>query len=412
MKDLRIFILVPVLFFVFAGIGYPGSLEDLESLSYIAWSEKPDTRPSGVVTYDKSKAFDGYNLYVDRGQTAYLMDMTGRVVHRWRLPSTRQFWEYARLLNDGDIVAASLGRGFVKLDKNSRLIWEAQISANHDIEVLQDGSFLVQATEPPVKYNQRCVFFDSIVHVSKDGKILDKWSTYEHFKDLQKLHFHSLLDKNKLAKDDHPAVFDWDSLNRRFSTFERDQSFAKTECYDYYHLNSIQVLPDTALGLKDGRFQKGNWLIGSWSADSIFILDKNTHQVVWSWGPGILDGPHIPRMSNNGDILVYDNGPHRSFSRLIIIDPMSDKIVWEYKANPPESFHSKFEGSSQLLPNGDFFICESWSGRAFEITPNGETVWEFRNPEVNKQGERRVISRMIRIPKEEVLGWLNQARKD
>ena len=113
-------------------------------------------------------------------------------------------------------------------------------------------------------------------------------------------------------------------------------------------------------------------------------------------------------MLGDGNILVYDNGMHRAYSRLVIVNPESRKIVWEYKASPPESFHSKYQGSSQLLANGNFLICESMNGRVFEITPKGEIVWEFLNPERNKNGRRIPIYRMLRVPKEEVSSWLGR----
>lgn len=59
--------------------------------------------------------------------------------------------------------------------------------------------------------------------------------------------------------------------------------------YDYYHLNIIKVLPDTALGRKDKRFQQGNCLFCLRNADLILILNKDTKDIVWSFGPGVLD---------------------------------------------------------------------------------------------------------------------------
>ena len=362
-------------------------------MPYLAYSDTPDTGPSGVVKYNKNKALDGYNLYTD-DENAFLMDMTGQEVYHWDLPRGEEVWSWGlRILKDGSLIAEHTGVGVLKIDKNSKIIWATPIIPDHDIEILPDGTFLVQAVEPPVSYNNRLVCFDSIVHISGNGKILDKWLSYDHLKDFKNLHFTSLLDdRNKITP---PAYW-----HQRPQLFNEDK-------YDYFHLNSIQILPDTPLGLKDKRFQKGNWLMSARNLDLIFILDKDTREVVWGWGPGILDGQHMPRMLNNGNILIFDNGYHRSYSRLIIMDPLSDKIVWEYKANPPESFRSKKRGSVQPLENGNFLVSESDTGRVFEITPGGEIVWEFRNPQI-RDDRRYFIYRMLRIPKEEVSGWLKK----
>ncbi len=40
-------------------------------------------------------------------------------------------------------------------------------------------------------------------------------------------------------------------------------------------------------------------------------------------------------------------------------------------------------GSAQRTANGNTFICESAFGRLFEVTPQGETVWEYIIPYFN-----------------------------
>jgi hypothetical protein len=37
-------------------------------------------------------------------------------------------------------------------------------------------------------------------------------------------------------------------------------------------------------------------------------------------------------------------------------------------------------GNAQRLPNGNTLINEASFGRVFEVTPQGEAVWEFVNP--------------------------------
>jgi len=110
-------------------------------------------------------------------------------------------------------------------------------------------------------------------------------------------------------------------------------------------------------------------------------------------------------MLDNGHILVYDNGAHRTYSRILEVDPVENRIIWEYLADPPEKFYSETRGSNQRFDNGNTLICESERGRAFEITPTGEVVWEFYNPEI-VDGRRRLIYRMTRVPREEVDRWL------
>jgi hypothetical protein len=105
-------------------------------------------------------------------------------------------------------------------------------------------------------------------------------------------------------------------------------------------------------------------------------------------------------MLENGNLLIYDNGTARRYTRILELDPRTEEIVWEYRADPPEKFFSPTRGSNQRLPNGNTFIAESDSGRLFEVTPEGEMVWEFLNPDLTKAGKRMPLYRSMRYSPE------------
>jgi len=137
----------------------------------------------------------------------------------------------------------------------------------------------------------------------------------------------------------------------------------------------------------------------------IWVIDRKTNRVVWAWGPGHLLGPHMPTMLAGGRILVYDNGQNaadrvRGYTRVLELDPLTGKIVWEYRADPPKRFYSPSRGSNERLPNGNTFIAESDSGRLFEVTPAGKIVWEFLNPDRQKGGRRMALYRALRYPRD------------
>jgi hypothetical protein len=50
-----------------------------------------------------------------------------------------------------------------------------------------------------------------------------------------------------------------------------------------------------------------------------------------------------------------------------------------YEGAPEEPFHTPGRGIAQALDNGNFLIAETETGRAFEVTPDGEIVWSFIN---------------------------------
>ena len=358
------------------------TLEELRSLPYLTYYTEKKVNGSEigiVVKHNPELAFDGYNLY-----GCNLMDMEGNIVHSWNLPIRSSV-----ILENGDIIIEPVNKKFIgKYDWDSDVIWEKDIFIHHEITLSPDNTILIPSREMH-EYNGRNVEFDLIIELSQEGEELSRWSTYENFNHIKKFHEPSELDQ--------PAY----PYN------------GEEEVYDYYHLNSIRVLPETPIGKKDNRFQAGNWLLSFRNVNLVVILDKETKEIIWSWGPGELAGQHSPRMLDNGDILIYDNGLYkRSYTRVIELDPIKKEIVWEYKTNPPESFFSEREGYAQRLPNGNTLITDSKKGRVFEITKDGEIVWEWLFSGIIEEGRGSPIYRMVRYPKGKIDKLLELNKKE
>ena len=366
------------------------ALDQLRALPYLEFGDDAaDTELRDVVVYDKEAAFDGYNLYGE-----ILIDMQGRRVNDWGRPWVSGIINRLNigvLLEDGSVLGwDQVSMRLVKLDWNASPIWKSDFRVHHEI-VLTSESTLLVPTNHIYDYKGRKVEFEDLLELSRDLQVLSRWSTWEHLNELQRLHEPSPLD---LDADQTAGV------NRRPPKAMKESPFGGD--YDYYHLNSIQQLPETPLGKADRRFQTGNLLLSLRNVDLILILDRATREIVWSWGPGVIQRQHMPRMLPGGRILVFDNGrAQRGFSRVIELDPLSQEIVWEYRADPPESFYTRGQGSAQRLGNGNTLIAESHKGRAFEVTADGRIVWEWFNPKFKKE-RRAKVYRMIRIRREKV----------
>ena len=142
---------------------------------------------------------------------------------------------------------------------------------------------------------------------------------------------------------------------------------------EWTHTNTCKVLPD------------GN-VMTSWRLlDQVAIIDKSSGDFIWKWGRGVLGHQHDPNLLDNGNVLIFDNGWHSMSaptpsSRIIEVDPGSGEIQWEYKTRPGWEFFSGFISGAQRLPNGNTLICEGMTGRLFEVTHDGEMVWQYVNP--------------------------------
>lgn len=69
------------------------------------------------------------------------------------------------------------------------------------------------------------------------------------------------------------------------------------------------------------------------------------------------------------------------------VNLLTKEIVWKYQESIPSNFFSPRISNAQRLPNGNTLINEGWFGRFFEVTSEGEVVWEYGEPTL-RPGER------------------------
>ena len=113
---------------------------------------------------------------------------------------------------------------------------------------------------------------------------------------------------------------------------------------------------------------------------TLALLDLDREQVVWALrGPWLRQ--HDAEALPDGRMMVFDNEGHGGeVSRVLEFDPSTLQISWSYAGNPQHPFFSRVRSSEERLANGNTLITESDGGRLLEVTPGGETVWEYVNP--------------------------------
>ncbi|MFC1800241.1 arylsulfotransferase family protein, partial [Candidatus Eisenbacteria bacterium] len=371
-------------------------------------SEKVDPESSGVMIHKPGEAHPGYNLYCcERCPDIFLIDMTGEIVHRWTYPGRPGArWHHAILLPDGDIVAvAKEPNGLMRLDWNSDVVWEKAIAAHHDVVLAPDKTLYAIAGEKKM-YRDLEVEFPSILHMTLDGDTIDTWSAFEHLDAIketfdQSWFLDTILD-SMMGQRKRDRMLD-PIVRRAHRTGQPTEELV----YDYFHMNTVGIIPETPLGESDPRFKPGNLLICFRNVNQVAILDKVTGEILWVWGEGIVEWPHHPTMLEDGNILIFDNGSRRGYSKVLEIDPVTGAIEWEYAGVPMGSFYSFSRGSAQRLPNGNTLICEGDEGRVFEVNRAGEIVWKWLNS-TTPEGYREQVYRMIRIPPDEVEPLLSE----
>ena len=168
---------------------------------------------------------------------------------------------------------------------------------------------------------------------------------------------------------------------------------------DLFHTNSVRVLDADLPGLGSA----GDLLLSVRHLNRLVGIEPGTGELAWSWGEEVgLDGQHHATLVGDGRILLFDNGRERGWSRVLEMDPATGEVVWTYHAEPRESFWSYSRGSAQRLANGNTLVTESDFGRIFEVTRDGEVVWEYLGPIYRAAGPdgepvRAAIYRAARI---------------
>jgi hypothetical protein len=152
--------------------------------------------------------------------------------------------------------------------------------------------------------------------------------------------------------------------------------------YDFFHLNSIQELPN------------GNLLVSARNTWSVYEIDKQTGRAIWTlggkrssfkMGPGTnFEWQHDPRLV--GDRLsLFDDGAlpqeeRQSSAKLLRLDmtSMTAALVGRYRHSPP--LLSGVEGSTQVLSNHDVFV--GWGDQPVfsEYTAAGRQIFNGSLP--------------------------------
>lgn len=336
----------------------------------------------GEVTVNKKDQTQaGYILYPSVGnEEVSIMNPEGKILHRWYVDAQR-----VRLMPDCSIYVvhgsktgqkkehwASLSSTVRRYNWQGNVIWEYYNpqDIHHDIRITANGGIIV-----PLKAELSANLFrkyrnipsvikkiksDEIIEVNPQGQEVWRWSAHEH------------LDLSSCGRMDCADVHNESG---------------------WTHLNTVFELPENKwFEQGDQRFRPGNIMIMLRNWWQALIIDKETKEVVWSYGGdyrGGLSGGHEAIMIKKGlpgagNILIFDNGRfyHKGESIVLEINPLTKEIVWKYEDG--KRFFSNSAGSAERLPNGNTFISQdtdssdTGNSRAFEVTPEGEIVWEFQ----------------------------------
>jgi len=191
---------------------------------------------------------------------------------------------------------------------------------------------------------------DSMVVVSPDGKIEAEYNLMDLLLEEELRHFISG------SPHHHPAP-------------------------DLLHVNTVDyITPEFAS--HNPWATEGSFLLLARDLDLAFQVDPELNEVTWAERLPFIR-PHDTDPLPNGNLMILDNRGNLTEggrSRIVEWDPETGIVSWMYRGTEDNPFETEIRGVQQPLPNGNVLITSSDQARLFEVTREGEVVWQFRSP--------------------------------
>ena len=388
------------------------------------------TQTSGTFLNTQA-SFHGYTLLDPMGSTStYLINNCGEVVNSWT--SEHDSGGACYLLEDGSLArgckmsgafsGGGIGGRIERKAWTGELLWELdwandETHHHHDFAWMPNGHVLVLAwefksasdaadvgrTSPQVMWPESIFEIEPTLPVG--GNVVWEWHAWDHL--VQEV---DQALPNYGSPADYPNRLDVNYANVGGGGPGSGNSG------DWMHANAVNYNPTLdQIAISSRRFNE-IWIVdhGTSTEEAAGpagdLLYRYGNAEAYGRGDAedrVLFGQHdvqwIPEgHPQAGQLMVYNNGNDRPGCQCSTIDVWSPPLMadgtydiptqeamgpagfgWTYPAVPNAEFYSPNISGVQPLPNGNHLICEGAYGHLFEVTLEGELVWDYVNPEGN-----------------------------
>lgn len=379
------------------------------------------------LVFSDGKAAPGYRLIAPlNSQEAWLVNSEGQPVHRWT--SKYSLSSVAYLLPNGNLLrTAGLGNQSIRtggaggrveeLAWDGSLIWSFElIDANyvlhHDVRQLPNGNFLMLLWERksrqetiaaggiPERISPAGYLNERIIEVRptypEGGDIIWQWNLWDHLVqnvDPEKPNYGDIAtnwDRIDINFTADPASDDPFHLNSVDYSAEFDQILISNRNFSEIWIIDHSTSTEEASTSSGGRGAKGGRLLYRWGNPQAWAGGTVSDQRI----SGQHNAHWIPQgLPGAGNILLFNNiTPNLDSSSSVLeltlpadwtgVYDVSDKFqpaapTWSYVSSEPGAFYSAFISGAQRLPNGNTLICSGAQATIFEVSPDGELVWQY-----------------------------------
>ncbi len=406
--------------------------------SIVARSNAPTTQTEQAGLQLKTESvFEGYTLFAPLiSQHIYLIDLNGQVVKSWNLEADVSTSQEPYLLGNGNLLVQTgansamlpqfgqvggVAGGLKEYSWEGDLLWAYDYAGDtyqqhHDIEPMPDGNILLVAWEvitadealalgmrPDRVPQGDTVWPDHVAEINpQTNEIVWMWRVWDHLiQDTDpELPNYGVISEHPERIDinyvgPQQQLGDWQHINSIDYNPQLDQIMLSTRNFSEIWVIDHSTTTDEAAGSIGGNSGMGGDLLYRWGNPVAYQGGTSEDQTLFYQHDAQWIDPGLP---GAGNILIFNNGDDTQESRrysttLEIIPPMlengtyarvgssyaASQIVWEYLADPPESFFAPYVSSVQRLANGNTLIVNGTGGRFIEVTPSGDLAWDYVN---------------------------------
>jgi len=325
-------------------------------------------------------------------------------------------------------------------DWEGNLVWEfdyytKDYATHHDIEPLPNGNILALAVER--KSLQECLAVgfteqalrdkellpDYIIEIEpiypNGGKIVWEWHVWDHLvqdNDPTKPNYGNPADypeRISVECNGNRAPAFWNHMNSIDYNPQLDQIMLSVRGCSELWVIDHGTTTEEAAGSTGGIYGKGGDLLYRWGNPAAYNRGDTSEQKLFQQHDCQWIEPNCP---GEGNVLIFNNGLRRlpegytdwrdlppyevgldwGYSSVDEIIPLIDvngtyvlesdraydphELLWTYVAPTPTDLFAEAVSGCQRLPNGNTLICDGTSGVLFEVTLEGEKVWEYVCP--------------------------------
>jgi len=368
-------------------------------------AEQAEVEP--IVRVDRMQP--GLTLITGKGEIlkAAVIDAHGEAVQEWAI-DWKTLWPDAShlppkdipkrrpgthvhgavLMDNGDLVFNFEHLGMMRLNPCNEVVWRLPYRTHHSIHVDRDGNLWASGQRNRSKKvsdysNYKPPFIEpTIVKISPEGELL-----------LEKSVMRLIIDNGLTG----------------LLYLQGQSSFSTRTSGDTLHLNDVETFDrDDATGA----FAAGDVMISLRNINTVLVFDRDW-KLKYHWS-GDFVRQHDPDFIDADKVSLFDNHfvgapPEAQGSRILIRDFAHGTQDTYFEGSPDSSFFSFIMGKHQWLENGDLLIAETTNGRAFELSPDGEIVWEYYHRD--EEGKPNLLEQAERLPLRFTPGFFAERRR-